>query len=129
MMPPPGYRFQTETRMMLLHPVDVLKAKELVLGTSTHNSHQQVEAVNFMLSKKNWMITATTANIISAAEAQISLLALPLNAAGVGDCVRTPGGCTECVRAVSRIASGHNAQRLVGIKCETLMIYEKSRGR
>jgi hypothetical protein len=38
--------------MMLLHPVDVLKAKELVLGTSTHNRHQQVEAVNFMLSKE-----------------------------------------------------------------------------
>jgi hypothetical protein len=52
MMPPPGYRFQTETRMMLLHPVDVLKAKELVLCTSTHNSHQQVEAVNFMRSKE-----------------------------------------------------------------------------
>lgn len=52
MMPPPGYRFQTETRMMLLHPVDVLKAKELVLRTSTHNSHQQVEAVNFILSKE-----------------------------------------------------------------------------
>ena len=68
------------------------------------------------------MITATTANIISAAEAQISLLALPSNAAGVGDCVRTPGACKECVRAVSSIASGHNAQRLVGIKCETFMI-------
>ncbi len=49
---PPGFRFQTETRMMLLHPADVLKAKEPVLRTSQCDSHQQVEAANFMTSKK-----------------------------------------------------------------------------
>ena len=49
---PPGFRFQTETRMKLLHPVDVLKAKELVLHTSPYDIHQHVEAANFMTSKE-----------------------------------------------------------------------------
>ncbi len=49
---PRGFRFQTETRMKLLHPVDVLKAKELVLHTSPYDIHQHVEAANFMTSKE-----------------------------------------------------------------------------
>jgi hypothetical protein len=49
---PPGFRFQTETRMKLLHPIDVVKAKELVLCTSPYNSHQQVDAANVMTSKE-----------------------------------------------------------------------------
>jgi hypothetical protein len=64
--------------MMLLHPADVLKAKELVSRTSQCDSHQQVEAANFMTSKKLDEYCCNGKYYISA-EVSASFVALLLN--------------------------------------------------
>ena len=53
MLPPAAQRTaQQETRITLLHPFDVTRAKELILNMSCQNSHQHVDVDNFMTSKQ-----------------------------------------------------------------------------
>ena len=53
MLPPAAQRTaQQETRITLLHPLDVTRAKELILNMSSQNSHQHVDVDNFMTSKQ-----------------------------------------------------------------------------
>jgi hypothetical protein len=53
MKPPAANRIvRQETRITLLHPFDAFRARELLLRTSSHNSHQLSSAENFMTSKE-----------------------------------------------------------------------------
>jgi hypothetical protein len=53
MKPPAANRIvRQETRITLLHPFDASRSRELLLSTSSHNSHQLSINQNFMTSKE-----------------------------------------------------------------------------
>ena len=53
MKPPAANQIvRQETRITLLHPSDASRARELLLSTISHNSHQLSGAKNFMTSKE-----------------------------------------------------------------------------